>query len=86
MDDARIQQFFETSNQLAQLCQQNGWPDNETLRVEVAHDAHGSALCSVSFEEIVMEGAGCVAGRLGRWGQFRVSLDDHGNVRTAERL
>lgn len=86
MNTSRIQQFFETSNALAQLCQQNGWPDNDTLKVEVSQDGTQSAVCNVSFDEIVMEGAGCVAGRLGRWGQFRVLLDDGGNVHSAERL
>ncbi|MHB1943034.1 MAG: hypothetical protein ACYCP0_08260 [Acidiferrobacteraceae bacterium] len=79
-------QFFETSPQLAALCQQNGWPDADTLQVEVGPPGAGGTLCSVSFEEIVMEGSGCVAGRLARWGQFLVQVDMEGNVHEARRL
>ncbi|MHB1514905.1 MAG: hypothetical protein ACYCVY_04195 [Acidiferrobacteraceae bacterium] len=86
MNEGKIARFFETSPQLAALCQQNGWPDADTLRVEVGSPGADGTLCSVSFEEILMEGSGCVAGRLARWGQFLVQVDTEGNVREAKRL
>ncbi len=84
MSDRKIVEYFETSRELAMLCRQNGWPDADTLKVQVGPDEAGGRRCSVSFEEILMEGSGCVAGRLERWGQFIVRLDADGNVRAAE--
>ncbi|MHB1950403.1 MAG: hypothetical protein ACYCQK_02885 [Acidiferrobacteraceae bacterium] len=84
MSDRKIVEYFQTSRELATLCQQNGWPDTETLEVRIGPEDGRGRVCSVSFEEILMEGSGCVAGRLARWGQFVVKLDADGNVRAAE--
>ncbi len=75
-----IHEFFARSADLGQLCTQNGWPDNDSLRVEILERAATWARCAVSFEEIVVGGAGCVAGRVLCWGRFRVELDETGGV------
>jgi hypothetical protein len=58
--------------QLAGLCTQNGWIDNDTLVYEVLADQPGRLLLAVQFEEIVMEGAGCVADRKACYGRVEV--------------
>ncbi|MEW6354312.1 MAG: hypothetical protein AB1469_08475 [Pseudomonadota bacterium] len=84
-----IKEFFAKTPKLAELCSQNGWPDPESLNVAVVDerpaDAAGNseALCSVTFDEVVMEGSGCEAGRVSCWGRYRLKLDRQGNVRDA---
>ncbi|BAU47145.1 hypothetical protein SVA_0564 [Sulfurifustis variabilis] len=80
MDRRRLEDYFARTPRLAELCTQNGWPDPETLRVEVLDRDGDALLCSVSFEEVIMEGAGCVAGRVDCWGRYRVSQGDDGDI------
>ncbi len=85
MDVSRIEQYFAKTPALAALCSQNGWPDGDSLKVEVLERGPGGAVCAVSFDEILVEGAGCVAGRVPCWGRFRVLTDAAGDVVSAER-
>lgn len=85
MDKNTIHQYFAETPLLALLCSQNGWPDNDSLKVEVLEEAPASYLCAVSFDEIVVEGAGCVAGRVPCWGRFRVECSAAGQVVRALR-
>lgn len=80
-----IDAFFRVTPRLAELCSQNGWPDADTLRVQVVEHRDGEAVCNVSFDEILVEGAGCVAGRVACWGRFRLRLDPDGRVCEAQR-
>lgn len=81
-----IKKFFASTPKLAELCSQNGWPDPGSLNIDVVEqgqaDAKGTSelLCSVTFEEVIMEGSGCEAGRVSCWGRYRVKLDQQGNV------
>lgn len=81
-----IQQYFRVTPLLARLCVQNGWPDTETLRVETQMVSAQRLICNVSFDEILMGGAGCVAGRVARWGQFELRTDVAGGVLEARPL
>lgn len=85
MDRSAIERYFAATPALASLCTQNGWPDNDSLKVEIVDQGARSAVCAVSFEEILVEGAGCVAGRVPCWGRFRVTWDAAGEVLCAER-
>ena len=85
MVQSAIDRYFAQTPMLALLCSQNGWPDNDSLKVEVLEQTPEAAVCTVSFEEILMEGAGCVAGRVPCWGRFRLKLDTAGQVVHAER-
>ncbi len=85
MDQAAIDRFFVQTPMLASLCTQNGWPDSESLKVQVLERTAAGVVCAVSFDEILMEGAGCVAGRVPCWGRFRLDLDSAGQVVHAER-
>lgn len=80
MDRRRLEEYFAGTPRLAELCTQNGWPDPETLKVEVVGREGDRVLCSVSFEEVIMEGAGCVAGRIDCWGRYRVSEAPDGRI------
>jgi hypothetical protein len=75
MDMKAINDFFQTTPRLAELCTQNGWPDPQSLQVDLLEQIPGEILCSVSFDEVVMEGAGCEAGRVPCWGRYRVKVN-----------
>ena len=86
MRDTAIERFFAATPRIAELCTQNGWPDPETLRVEIVERSGNEVVCAVSFEEVAMEGSGCVAGRLGCWGRYRLRVNAQGEVETADLL
>jgi hypothetical protein len=83
LDSEKLSDFFAGTSLLSRLCTQNGFPDGETLRFEVLDAGDGEVLCSVTFEEVVMEGAGCAADRVTCWGRVRVEIDKQGDVRAA---
>lgn len=84
MDQKSLTDFFATTPKLAELCSQNGWPDPDSLKVSVIENKPDEALCAVSFDEVVMEGSGCEAGRVGCWGKIRVKLNPQGEPIAAE--
>lgn len=84
MDSGVLKRYFGTTPVLAALCTQNGWPDEDTVKVEVLECTGDRVICTVAFEEIVMEGAGCIAGRVPCWGRFHVELDAKDQVIHAE--
>lgn len=77
-----VQEYLRECRELTRLCTQNGWIDNDTLKVEIlqAQGRGGEVIAAVQFEEIIMEGAGCIAGRVPCYGQLRMRLDEDGNV------
>jgi len=85
MDQSVVERYFAKTPMLASLCSQNGWPDGDSLKVEVLERTPHGAVCAVSFEEILMGGSGCVAGRVSCWGRFRLEWDAAGQVAHAER-
>lgn len=64
---------LEEASELALLCTQNGWIDNDTLRYEIIEQVPDHWLLAVQFEEVIMEGSGCVAGRKLCYGRVRVA-------------
>lgn len=86
MDPLTLKAFFTHDNCLARLCTQNGWPDPDTLQVEVVEKQPDSLVCSVSFEEVIMEGAGCIAGRISCWGRYRLLLGAQDTVLGADLM
>jgi hypothetical protein len=79
-----IDEYLKSSRELTQLCSQNGWIDNETLRYELTEQDHNHAVINVTFDEVVMEGSGCVADRVSCYGKMRLTLDDSGQVKDSE--
>ncbi|MDA8390883.1 MAG: hypothetical protein M0Z76_09185 [Gammaproteobacteria bacterium] len=80
-----IHEYFARTPDLAALCTQNGWPDNDSLRIDILEETPDRVHCAVSFDEILVEGAGCVAGRVRCWARFRVERDARGRVIAAIR-
>ena len=78
-----LEEYLHQCRELNALCTQNGWIDNDTLRVDILEKNGPNILAAVSFEEILMEGAGCVAGRVSCYGRVRAWLTENGQV---ERL
>lgn len=79
-------EYLSGCRELAQLCTQNGWIDDETVRVEVLEGDDSWLLVAVTFEEVLMEGSGCVAGRVPCYGRMRIRLDERGDVCDLEVL
>lgn len=84
MDQKSLLDFFAATPRLAELCTQNGWPDPNSLKVSVIENKPDEAMCAVSFDEVVMEGSGCEAGRVPCWGKIRLRFTPEGNVAVTE--
>lgn len=75
-----VLRHLRTCRELAELTTQNGWIDNDTLAAEVLAAGEGWLLVTVRFEEVIVEGAGCVAARMPCAGRMRLETDAHGTV------
>jgi hypothetical protein len=75
-----VLRHLRTCRELAELTSQNGWIDNDTLAVDLLDGGAGWLLVSVRFEEVIVEGAGCVAGRVPCSGRVRLTLGPAGEV------
>ncbi len=82
----KLDQYLKTCRELNAFCTQNGWIDDDTLRVEVLENHRTSVLAAITFEEILMEGSGCVAGRVACYGRVRAHLSPAGDVEQLEIL
>jgi hypothetical protein len=79
-----LTEYLAATPLLVELCRRNGWPDPDTLRVEVVEQKSDHVLCNVRFEEVLMETAGGDTGRIDCWGQCLLHLDRSGQVTRAE--
>ena len=75
-----LREYLLACPELARLCSQNGWIDNDTLEVEVLEQGRDTVLLAVTFDEVIMEGSGCVAGRVPCYGRVRARLDARGRI------
>ena len=73
--DKEITELLYSARELSTLCSQNGWIDADTLVYEVKDKKDESLVLSVKFEEIVMEGSGCVADRIACYGQVELNYN-----------
>ena len=81
-----LETYLAACPELARLTSQNGWIDNATLRIKVLAQGGGWVRAAVQFEEVVMEGAGCVADRKACFGLVRAELNGEGAVTRLEIL
>ena len=79
-----LREYLLACPELARLCSQNGWIDNDTLEAEVLEQGQDTVLLAVTFEEVIMEGAGCIAGRVPCYGRVRVRLDARGRIESIQ--
>jgi len=82
----KIFEYLRSCRKLVRFCSQNGWIDNETLRFDILELEDGAVIAAIEFEEIVMEGSGCVAAKVSCYGRMRIYLDDDGEVQGSELL
>jgi len=73
--------WLRSAPELARLCSQNGWIDNDTLRAEVVERRpDGTLVLAVTFEEVVVEAAGCVGTRVPCYGRVLARLAPDGRL------
>lgn len=73
-----IAEYLKVCPELTTLCSQNGWIDNSSLRSEILSKSSHEILLAVYFDEVVMEGSGCVATIKPCYGRVRVQTDSSG--------
>jgi hypothetical protein len=72
--------YLSRAPELARLCSQNGFIDNDMLRADVVESSPQDITLAVSFEEVIMEGSGCVAARQPCYGRVRLQLNPTGGI------
>lgn len=75
-----IDRWLKSNTLISDFCSQNGWIDNDTLRYEVRDRDDRALRVNVYFTEVIMEGSGCVADRVERFGQVELEVDDQDKV------
>ena len=79
-----IDRYLLSCRELTAFCSQNGWIDNQSMNYEIIEQNDHHVIAFVQFEEILMEGSGCIAGRIPCQGRLRLTLDRYGQVKHAE--
>ncbi|HDO34263.1 MAG TPA: hypothetical protein ENH08_03985 [Chromatiales bacterium] len=75
----KLGEYLATCRELSRFCSQNGW-------IDVLERDGASLVAAVNFDEVLMEGSGCIAGRVSCYGRIRVTLDEQGDVRRMDLL
>lgn len=75
-----VDEWMRTNTLISGFCTQNGWIDDDTVRWEMGPEDHGWRRVNVHFNELVMEGSGCVADSVSCFGQVDLRLDAQGRV------
>lgn len=70
-----IERWLRNCRDIASFCTQNGWIDNDTLTFEILERTTDRILLYVTFDEVIMEGSGCIAGRVPCYGRMELSMD-----------
>ncbi len=75
-----LRDYLATAREVADFCTQNGWPDDATLEMSILEASPDRVTVAVTFEEVIMEGAGCIATRQPCYGSLSLELDTQGKV------
>ena len=81
-----IERYLLSCRELTAPHSHNGWIDKNSLRYEIIEQNDSQVIAFVQFDEILMEGSACVAGRLPYQGRLCLTLDHYGQVSHAELL
>jgi len=81
-----IEHYLLSCRELTVFLSQSGWIDKNSLRYEIIEQNDRHVIAFVQFEEILMEGSGCVAGRIPCQGRLWLTLDHYGRVSHAQLL
>ncbi|HEW98336.1 MAG: hypothetical protein DRR16_14175 [Candidatus Parabeggiatoa sp. nov. 3] len=84
--EMNIEHYLQTCRELSQLTTQNGWIDNDTLKITILSTEENSVVVEVRFDELIMEGSGCLADRIKCYGQVRLQLDENDHIINMEIL
>lgn len=84
--DANLLAYLQQSPVLTAFCRQNGWIDNASLQYEIKQRDTKQLRVAVQFDEVIMEGAGCVAGTLPCFGELQIWLGADNEVVAAHPL
>ncbi|MBL1433681.1 MAG: hypothetical protein COB94_009630 [Gammaproteobacteria bacterium] len=76
INSLQINGLLTSCRELTALCSQNGWIDSETLNYDLLEQSEGMIKLKVWFEEIAMEGSGCVAARIACYGHVDIDYSD----------
>lgn len=81
-----IERYLLSCRELTAFCTNDGWIDKQSLNYEIIEQNDHHVIAFVQFEEILMEGSDCIAGRIPCQGRLRLTLDRYGQVDHAELL
>lgn len=88
--ESRLTTFFQKTPLVAALCEHGGWPDTETLDLQIDRSEDTkrgqTVFCHVTVQEILMLGCGGIGERVPHRASFLLHLDDAGQVREAQIL
>lgn len=88
--ESRLTTFFQKTPLVAALCEHGGWPDTETLDLQIDRSEDTkrgqTVFCHVTVQEILMLGCGGIGERVSHRASFLLHLDDAGQVREAQIL
>jgi len=79
-------EWVDKNARLEKLCQRGGWPDGETLRIEVCSRTGSEMIADIYFEEVIQEMSECVPCRDVRCGQFAITFDAEGTPESIRLL
>lgn len=79
-----ILDWLQHARELSALTTQNGWIDNNSLHFDVINEADAETLIAVYFDEVIMEGAGCMADKVACYGRVRVLPDANDKPRAIQ--
>ncbi len=81
-----VERYLMSCGALTAFCAHNGWIDTRTLEYEIIEQNDHHVIAFVQFEEVILEGANCIAERILCEGRLRLTLDRYGQVDHAELL
>jgi len=71
-------QWINEHGDLARLCERDGWPDGETLHMEICSKADDEWVADIYFEEVLQEMSECDSTRTERCGKFVIRFNANG--------
>ena len=83
-DDNQIGNYLSRCKELVAFSDQGGWFEPDSIRFRIADEKEDSLLLAITYEEVVMEAAGCCATRLDRFGYLRLFFSPSGRITRAK--
>ena len=84
IENQEIEDSLRSCRELARLCTQNGWIDDESNEFDTTPLENGDLKVAVKFTEVVMKGAGCEGRRIPCFGYLRLRRETRGAIVATE--